>query len=162
MYLNDRDICKQALENDMICPFDPAQLQAASYDCRLDNVLIDPSSGESFFLAARPFIQPHEFLIASTKERVEIPDNLVCQVWGKSSNARQGLFIHTTAGWVDPGFEGQLTLELYNCSNEPFDLTEIDGICQLTFAQLTGQAKEAYDGHYQGQVGATRSYREYL
>lgn len=159
MYLNDSTILTLCLSVDMIQPFDLQSLQPASYDCHLDNVLKDHYTGETFNVNDRPFVEPGEFVLASTIEEIRVPDYLVAQVWGKSSNGREGLFIQN-AGWVDPGFQGQLTLELFNCSKKPFDLRKIKGICQVSFAELNKRADTPYDGHYQNQLGATMSYMQ--
>lgn len=102
-----------------------------------------------------------DFILASTLETVKIPDNLVAQVNGKSSLARKGLVIHQTAGFIDPGFHGQVTLELSNVG-EPIRLTPGMPICQLAFMLMTSPAQRPYGhkalgSHYQGQQGPTPS-----
>lgn len=159
MYLNDSSIATLCLSIDLIYPFDLQSLQSASYDCHLDDVLKDHYTGKPYNINDRPFVEPGEFVLASTVEEVRIPDYLAAQVWGKSSIGREGLFIQN-AGWVDPGFKGQLTLELFNCSKKPFDLRKIKTICQLTFAELSKKADAPYNGHYQNQLGATMSYMQ--
>lgn len=158
MYLSDSTIERFADRFDMITPFNKDRLQSGSYDCTMGGTMIDPYNGCEIESYLKDYIEPGEFLLATTEEKVKIPDNIVCQVWGKSSNARLGLFIHTTAGWVDPGFEGKLTLELYNCSNKRIFFDNLEGICQLSFARLDNHADNPYNGHYQGQDKTTRSY----
>lgn len=108
------------------------------------------------------YLYPGDFWLASTVETVQIPTDLVAQVNGKSSLARKGLVIHQTAGFIDPGFKGQVTLELSNVSHLPIKLTTWMPICQLVFMQMDSQAERPYGSaglgsHYQGQRGPTPS-----
>ena len=112
--------------------------------------------------AERTELHNTQFALACTVETVRIPDDLVGQVNGKSSLARRGLIVHTTAGFIDPGFHGQITLELKNVSNTPFHLRAGMAICQLVFMQMTSPALRPYGSeglgsHYQGQEGPTPS-----
>ena len=107
-------------------------------------------------------LHPGDFWLASTVETVHMPNNLAAMVNGKSSLGRKGLVIHQTAGFIDPGFKGQITLELSNVSALPIKLTTWMPICQLVFMQMDGPADRPYgsDGlgsHYQGQRGPTPS-----
>jgi len=95
-------------------------------------------------------IPPHSFLLATTKEYIKLPNNLTAFVEGRSSIGRMGLFIQN-AGWVDPGFEGQITLELYNANRLPIKLESDRRICQLVFASMDSKADNPYQGKYQGQ-----------
>lgn len=102
------------------------------------------------------------FVLASTVEEVHIPRDLVAQVNGKSSYARRGLVVHQTAGFIDPGFRGQITLEFSNASRNPIRLLPGMPICQLVFFQMTSPALRPYgsDGlssRYQNQAGPTPS-----
>lgn len=105
-------------------------------------------------------IDPGEFVLATTKERVEIPNDMVAHVLGRSSLGRLGISVHQTAGYIDPGFNGQITLELSNHGPAPVRLHADDRICQIVFEELSSPALEPY-GHdgsqYQGQQGATES-----
>lgn len=107
-------------------------------------------------------LYPGQFVLASTIERVKLPHDLVGHVDGKSSLGRLGLLIHATAGFIDPGFEGQITLELSNVSPFPIRLNVGMRICQVSFTYLDRPAERPY-GHpalnskYQGQSGATAS-----
>ena len=101
-------------------------------------------------------IPPHSFLLASTRERIRLPDDVTAFVEGRSSIGRIGLFIQN-AGWVDPGFEGNLTLELYNANRLPIRLQTGRRICQLVFARMDCAAQAPYRGKYQGQSRATGS-----
>lgn len=95
-------------------------------------------------------IPPFSFMLASTMEYVKLPQNLTAFVEGRSSIGRIGLFVEN-AGWVDPGFEGELTLELFNANRQPIRLQAGRRICQLVFAQMDRPASAPYQGKYQGQ-----------
>lgn len=95
-------------------------------------------------------IPPFSFLLASTMEYVKLPQNVTAFVEGRSSIGRIGLFVEN-AGWVDPGFEGELTLELFNANRLPIRLTAGRRICQLVFARMDRPASKPYSGKYQGQ-----------
>ena len=101
-------------------------------------------------------LPPHSFMLATTMEYVKLPNNLTAFVEGRSSIGRMGLFIQN-AGWVDPGFEGEITLELYNANQLPIKLKAGRRICQLVFAQMDQDAHYPYRGKYQGQRSATGS-----
>src|SRR5690606_36489379 len=101
-------------------------------------------------------IPPHSFLLATTEEYIKMPDDLTAFVEGRSSIGRIGLFIEN-AGWVDPGFEGQITLELYNANSLPIRLKAGRRICQLVFCKMDQVALAPYRGKYQGQRRATGS-----
>jgi dCTP deaminase len=101
-------------------------------------------------------IPPHSFLLATTMEYMEIPDNMTAFVEGRSSVGRIGLFIQN-AGWVDPGFKGQITLELYNANSLPIRLEAGRRICQLVLCSMDKPALNPYNGKYQGQKQSTGS-----
>jgi dCTP deaminase len=105
----------------------------------------------------KPFIlHPGEFILAATYESVRIPDNIVGRLDGKSSLGRLGLIVHSTAGFVDPGFEGTITLELTNISNLPITLYAMMPVSQISFMYLSTPADKPYGGDrskYQGQRG---------
>lgn len=115
---------------------------------------------ESFYV-----IEPNIFTLATTIERVKIPRTLVARVEGKSSIGRLGLLIHATAGFIDPGFVGNITLEMMNLSPRPISLKIGMRICQISFDHVDGRVERPY-GHpalksrYQGQVGVTESRAE--
>lgn len=117
----------------------------------------------------RPFmLHPGEFVLGSTLERIELPEDLVARLEGKSSLGRLGLLIHSTAGYVDPGWKGHLTLELSNVSNLPITLYYSMKIGQISYLRLTTPAdnlygSEALSSKYQGQTSptASRVYRDY-
>lgn len=188
MILSDRDIraALQRLENPLIIDpgFDPQRLQPASLEMTLDNQVLRQGNGfrqvnamggggwlipqilwEEGTLDDRAFLGPGEFALATTVETVKIPTDLVAQVNGKSSLARQGLIVHTTAGFIDPGFRGQITLELKNVSNYPVPLWAGMPVCQLVFYQMTSPSERPYGSkglgsHYQGQIGPTTAFND--
>lgn len=143
-------------------PISERQLQPASVELRLDQVMTT-RGGKQIDLADWPNgypLRPRQFLLASTIEAVRIPTDLVAQVNGKSTWGRKGLTVHVTAGFIDPGFQGQITLELANLSNESIVLEPGSRICQLVFFQMTSPARRPYGhpelgSHYQYQVGVT-------
>ena len=180
MILSDRDI-REAISAGRIGidPFDEADVQPSSIDLHVDRYFrtfhnarhpfIDvkkPMEGltEMFEVAGdEPFIlHPGEFVLGSTAEYVKLPHDLVARLEGKSSLGRLGLLIHSTAGYVDPGFEGHLTLELSNVANLPITIYPNMKIGQISFFQLTSAAENPYGSSkvgskYQGQRGPTPS-----
>lgn len=106
-------------------------------------------------------IHPGEFILGGTLEKLNVPDDLVARVEGRSSYGRLGIIVHATAGFVDPGFEGDITLEIQNLGNAPVKIYPEDRICQLVFETMTSEAEEPYgektDTKYMGQTGATGS-----
>lgn len=106
-------------------------------------------------------IHPGEFILGSTMEKINVPDDMVARVEGRSSYGRLGIIVHATAGFVDPGFEGDITLEIQNLGNAPVKLYPEDRICQLVFETMTSRADKPYgdkeDTKYMGQTGATGS-----
>ena len=121
---------------------------------------IDENSLETLSLGSQPayvemekdeiVIPPASFLLATTVEWVRMPTNVTAFVEGRSSIGRMGLFIQN-AGWVDPGFEGTITLELYNANRLPIRLASGRRICQIVFAFMDRSTKQPYAGKYQGQ-----------
>src|SRR6187455_1943076 len=178
MILSDRDI-RAALEAGRIVidPFVPDAVQPSSVDLHLGNrfrvfrnnrtAVIDPREEQPELTELveiagdEPFIlHPNEFVLGATFERVALPDDLVARLEGKSSLGRLGLLIHSTAGYVDPGWEGTLTLELSNVANLPIKLYDGMKIGQISFFQLTTPAETPYGSagnKYQGQRGPTAS-----
>jgi dCTP deaminase len=155
----------QRLENPLIIDpaFKPERLQPASLELTLaDEILVD-IPGEPMQvgkISEDGLLYPGCFVLASTIETVHIPNNLVAQVDGKSSYARRGLVVHQTAGFIDPGFRGQITLEFSNASLNPIRLWVGMPICQLVFFQMSSPAERPYGtkglgSHYMGQEGPT-------
>lgn len=150
----------------VVDPITPESIQPASIDCRLDRnflVVEDRNMGTidlNSEVLYREYegnvitIPPHTFLLATTMEYIRLPDDLTAFVEGRSSIGRIGLFIQN-AGWVDPGFEGQITLELYNANSLPIRLEAGRRICQLVFCRMDQAALSPYRGKYQGQRRTT-------
>lgn len=106
-------------------------------------------------------IHPGEFILGSTLEDLNVPKDLVARVEGRSSYGRLGIIVHATAGYIDPGFEGNITLEIQNLGNAPVKLYPEDRVCQVVFETMTSKADKPYgektDSKYMGQKGATGS-----
>jgi dCTP deaminase len=178
--LSDRDI-RAAIASGRIGidPFDPECVQPASVDIRLDRLfrvfrstrhpfidlarvsdditeLVEVADGDRFIL------HPGEFVLGSTRERIRLSDDLVSRVEGKSSLGRLGLLIHSTAGFIDPAWDGHITLELSNVNSIPITLYPGMRVGQLSFFPLSGPAERPYGSpelgsSYQGQTGPTPS-----
>ena len=160
-------------------PWDPAMVQPASVDLKLGTSfrvfhnhrlpaidLAEPPTGVTEHVqiedSASFVIHPGEFVLGSTVEWVELPNDIVARIEGKSSLGRLGLIVHATAGFVDPGFSGTLTLEITNLTRVPIKLYADRPIAQLSFMALDQPAERPYGhpdlgSHYQGQVEATAS-----
>ena len=184
MLLSDRDI-SASLDSGRIQldPLDRSLIQPASIDVRLDRLfrlfdnhrypVIDPAADQSDLTHSvdvgpdDPFVlHPGEFVLGSTYERVTLPDDVAARLEGKSSLGRLGLLTHSTAGFIDPGFSGHVTLELSNTATMPILLYPGMKIGQLCFFQLSSPARAPYGqgasgSRYQGQRGptASRSYQ---
>jgi dCTP deaminase len=163
----------------VIDPFDSSMVQPASVDIRLGNSfrVFHNHRIQSIDLGNPPrdltehvevpddgefVIHPGEFVLGRTQEWVEIPDDIVSRIEGKSSIGRLGLVVHATAGFVDPGFKGTLTLEIANFNSVPIVLRPGLFICQLSFMALDRPAERPYGhpelgSHYHGQTDATES-----
>lgn len=169
MILSDKTIEKMLAEESLIIkPLTEEQIQPASVDIRLGNtfsVVDDTPSGiitlgsqikYKSITADTYLILPGQFVLATTMEYFELPDNLTAFVEGRSSLGRMGLFIQN-AGWVDPGFKGEITLELFNANRCAIELRAGRRVGQLVFAKMDDRAQNPYNGKYQGQTGATGS-----
>ena len=169
MILSDGTIKRMLAEKTLvITPLTPAQIQPASVDIRLGNtfsVVEDSPSGiirldnEIHYQTITTdtyLLLPGQFVLATTMEYFELPDDLTAFVEGRSSLGRMGLFIQN-AGWVDPGFKGEITLELYNANRCAIELKAGRRVGQLVFARMDAAAQNPYRGKYQGQRGATGS-----
>jgi dCTP deaminase len=163
----------------VIDPWDPARVQPASVDVRLGRTfrvfhnhrvsaidLRDPPRNlteQVEVTDAEPFvIHPGEFVLGRTDEWVELPEDVVARIEGKSSIGRLGLIVHATAGFVDPGWKGTLTLEITNLTRVPIKLWPGLPVAQLSFMALDAPAERPYGhpelgSHYQGQLEATES-----
>ncbi|MFE7191309.1 dCTP deaminase [Kitasatospora sp. NPDC057541] len=184
MLLSDKDI-RTEIDNGrvVIDPFDPTMVQPSSIDVRLDRFfrvfenhryphidpseeqpdltrLVEPEGDEAFIL------HPGEFVLASTYEVITLPEDVASRLEGKSSLGRLGLLTHSTAGFIDPGFSGHVTLELSNVATLPIKLYPGMKIGQLCLFRLSSPSEhpygsERYGSRYQGQRGPTPS-RSYL
>lgn len=180
MVLSDRDIKAEIARGRIVIePLDPACIQPASVDIHLGNrfrvfrntrrpyidvrldmedltELVEQADSEPFIL------HPGEFVLGVTLESVSLPDDIVARLEGKSSLGRLGLLIHSTAGFVDPGWRGHLTLELSNVARLPITLFAGMRIGQVSFLRLSSPAERIYGGaglgsKYQGDDGPTPS-----
>jgi dCTP deaminase len=178
--LSDRTIRRLVHEGRIgIDPYAPELMQPSSLDVRVDRYfrvfrnsrypfidvkakqedlteIVEVADDEAFIL------HPGEFVLGSTLERVTLPDDLVARLEGKSSLGRLGLLIHSTAGFIDPGWDGHVTLELSNVANLPITIYPEMKIGQVSFVQLSEPAEKPYGSagigsKYQGQRGPTPS-----
>lgn len=169
MILSDRTISEMLKDKTLVIePAEAGQIQPASVDIRLGNtfsVVDDTPSGiitmnsqiaYKTITADRYLLLPGQFVLATTMEYIELPDDLTAFVEGRSSLGRMGLFIQN-AGWVDPGFHGEITLELFNANRCAIELQSGRRVGQLVFAKMDAAAQNPYRGKYQGQKGATGS-----
>ena len=184
MLLSDRDIRAEVESGRVVLdPYDPVMIQPSSIDVRLDRFfrlfdnhkypVIDPAQDQPDLTRLvevegdDPFVlHPGEFVLGSTYETVSLPDDIAARLEGKSSLGRLGLLTHSTAGFIDPGFTGHVTLELSNVATLPIILWPGMKIGQLCFFRLSSPSEfpygsERYGSRYQGQRGPTpsRSYR---
>ncbi len=180
MLLSDRDIRAQVDGGRVrLDPYDADLIQPSSIDVRLDKYfrlfdnhkygVIDPAQDQpdlTHLVEVDPaegfVLHPGEFVLGSSYEQITLPDDVAARVEGKSSLGRLGLLTHATAGFVDPGFSGHVTLELSNVATLPIMLWPGMKIGQLCFFQLSSPAENPYGSakygsHYQGQRGPTAS-----
>lgn len=136
---------------------DREQFQPCSVDLRLDKEL-KTVDGKTINIEDEPYtLKADEFILGSTIEKVRIPHDMLGRVEGRSSIGRLGVMVHITAGFIDAGFYGNLTLELYNCSQKPFTLRYDDRLCQIVFEKLDMNCTNPYRGKYQGDTGVVCS-----
>jgi dCTP deaminase len=182
--LSDRDIAAELASGRVVLdPYDAGLLQPSSFDVRLDRyfrlfdnhkyAVIDPAEHQpelTRLVETKPgdafVLHPGEFVLGATFEAVTLPDDIAARLEGKSSLGRLGLLTHSTAGFVDPGFTGHITLELSNVATLPIKLWPGMKIGQLCFFRLSSPAEKPYGSgeygsRYQGQRGPTAS-RSYL
>ena len=157
MILSDKEITDKVVRGEIGCSPSPIaeQVQPASLDVRMGQELYhceeDRTSRDG-----QHRLQPGKRYLGHTKEEIELPNDIAAQLTGRSTIGRLGVIVHKTAGWIDPGFEGSVTLELLNMGENPTTLSVGDRVAQLVFFKL-GKPSSGYDGKYQGQQGATRS-----
>ncbi|MDJ0356170.1 dCTP deaminase [Paenarthrobacter sp. PH39-S1] len=180
MLISDRDIRAEIdAKRIVLDPYDPTMVQPSSIDVRIDRLFrlfdnhkyahIDPAEDQPDLTRLvevapdEPFIlHPGEFVLGSTFEAVTLPDDIAARLEGKSSLGRLGLLTHSTAGFIDPGFSGHVTLELSNVATLPIKLWPGMKIGQLCFFRLSSPAEHPYGSgeygnRYQGQRGPTAS-----
>ena len=180
MILSDRTIRRLLGEGRIeIEPYDDSLMQPSSVDVRVDRYFRVFHNSRYPFIDVKQeqdgltelveiddetafILHPGEFVLGSTLERVKLPDDLVARLEGKSSLGRLGLLIHSTAGYVDPGWEGTLTLELSNVANLPIKLYDGMKIGQISFQRLSSPVEIAYGdarigSRYLGQTDPTAS-----
>lgn len=169
MILSDKTILEMIEAGTLkISPLEEGQVQPASVDIRLGNTFSIVEDSPSGIITLENEIKyktittdtyillPNQFVLATTMEYFDLPNDLTAFVEGRSSLGRMGLFIQN-AGWVDPGFKGEITLELYNANRCAIELKAGRRVGQLVFAKMDGEALNPYNGKYQGQTGATGS-----
>lgn len=169
MILSDKTLMKMLEEKELVVePIEKEQIQPASIDIRLGNtfsIVEDTSTGiinleneikYKTITSDTYILLPNQFVLATTMEYFDLPEDLTAFVEGRSSLGRMGLFIQN-AGWVDPGFKGEITLELYNANRCAIELKAGRRVGQLVFAKMDDKAINPYNGKYQGQRGATGS-----
>ena len=186
MVLSDRSIKEELAKGRIVIdPLGEGCIQPASVDVHLDRKVLAFRNSRRPYIDVRedmadltemveigddhPYmLHPGEFALASTLERIELPDDLVARLEGKSSLGRIGLLIHSTAGYVDPGWKGHLTLELSNVANLPITLYYGMKIGQISYTRLSTPAENLYGSEvlgskYQGQTQPTpsRVFREF-
>ena len=179
MILSDQDIIKKIDQGEIKIesPYEDfeSQIHASSMDLRLGNhfkiynhakaVCLDPMNMNSFEQITKVsqtddqkafYVQPNEFVLGVTKEKITLPEDIVARVEGRSSLGRLGIVVHSTAGFVDPGFSGTITLEISNLNRLPVALYPGMRVCQLAFETMTSPAKMPYNkkkcSKYQDQV----------
>jgi dCTP deaminase len=169
-FLPDHEILD--LGEHLVQPFDPECVEPASIDLHLANEFLVPDIStircvdlddpvdfmKHAYVGIEGFVlHPGEFVLGVTEERVSLPGNIVGKIEGKSSLGRLGLMVHVTAGFIDPGFRGPVTLEMKNLLQVPIVLRPGKKICQLAFAYLHSPAKNPYQGRYQDSEGVVAS-----
>lgn len=183
MHLTDREIASRLDDGDLVIdPIDDfeLQIQPSSVDVRLDNDFlqfthttashIDPNDPEAVSQVTREVtipedeafvLHPGDFILGTTREHVEIPADLLAKVAGRSTFGRLGVIIHATAGIIDPGYRGQITLEISNLGKVPVKLKPGSRIAQILFTDLTGDVERPYGeergSKYQDQHGPVAS-----
>lgn len=160
MILSDHSI-EEKITTDLI-GVDPkptqGQVQPASLDVRLGEELYNVVT-DTRITSPVHSLRPGERYLGHTVETIDLPNNIAAQLAGRSSVGRQGVIVHKTAGWIDPGFSGELTLELMNLGESSVTFEKGDRIAQLVFFPLDRHSS-GYDGGYQGQEGATEAYND--
>ena len=177
MILSDKDIKKEVKSNNLVIdPFDEECVQPSTYDVHLSNQFRVFSNHETTCIDLKKkqavtklvdvkkngqlILHPSEFILGSTVERFEIPNNLAAKIEGKSSLGRLGLVVHATAGYIDPGFKGHITFEISNLNTVPIVLYANMKVGQMCFFKMSSEVERPYGtagNKYQDQKGPTES-----
>jgi len=164
MILSDRDIVREMRMNNLrIIPCDiENSVQPCSIDLHLGRELMTIHGKRIDIFQDSYHLKPHEFILGGTDEYVEIPNHLCGQVDGRSSIARLGVSVHQTGGYIDSGYCGNITLEIYNASDKEFELSAGDSICQMIVHLLSSECLRPYGTHglnskYQDSEGVIKS-----
>lgn len=176
MVLSDVDIMERVVSGELtIHPYEEDNVEPSSIDLRLgndfkflrgyDSISLEDSGGLECIEKESPIlVPPGKLVLATTMEWLKLPNDICARVLGRSSLGRLGISVHQTAGYIDPGFQGEITLELSNHGPAPVELRSGDRICQIVFEELSSPALEPY-GHegsnYQNQSGATPSSMDF-
>lgn len=172
--LADKSIAEFCAKREMVLPYYPEDVQPASIDMRLGNEFIVFDKHEGLFLdldgvhdrSARKIVKdggkgfilhPGDFVLGVTESRVDIPHFLMGRIEGKSSIGRLGIMVHVTAGFIDPGFKGPITLEICNLRSIPIILRPGKAICQISFHMMDSMPLKPYNGRYQDATGVEAS-----
>ena len=170
MILSDKSIKVLIKDGKLeVSPLSDGQIQPASVDCTLGDHFLKIDDSQKTHLDLKNDIEykeinatsivmpPHTFLLATTNEYIKLPNHITAFVEGRSSVGRMGLFIQN-AGWVDAGFEGRITLELFNANSLPIVLESNRRICQLVFCLMDQTAERPYRGKYYKQTQSVGSF----
>lgn len=153
--LSDYGIARELHYGDLVIdPYDEYNLQPASYDVSIGNKLYHVES-DTMVEQDEHTLEPFERYLGHTEETIGIPDNIAGQLAGRSSIGRRGIIIHKTAGFLDPSFTGEVTLEIMNLGGEEVTLEYGERVAQIVFFRLD-QPSSGYDGKYQNQEGPTK------
>lgn len=169
MILNDGEIHRRCMFDKLVTPYNPTNVGPASIDlCLGDHFveivgdgIIDSREADSLegseMVADAIIVQPGATILATTEESLRLPDSLSAEVTGRSTVGRLFIQVHQTAGFIDPGFRGEVTLEIANTGRRPVKLYAGDRICQAIFMELKEPARRPYTvtGQYNNQSGAT-------
>jgi len=142
-----------------IHPYNLQNTNSASHDLTLHPTIIAHTKKTTKTKTLPQSIKPNQFILASTNEIITLPNNIAAQIMLKSTIGRQGIN-HALAGWIDPGFSGQITLELHNINPKSITLQPNQKIAQIIFHKLTAPTTKPYKGRYQNQKGPTPQKKE--
>lgn len=158
--LSDKSIKRNVVEDNRISinPYSESHVQPASYDVSLGEKIYDFEC-DRFIESDEHTIEPFTRYLGHTNECVDLPNNIAGQLAGRSSVGRRGIIVHKTAGFIDPSFTGDITLEIMNFADDAVTLKKGERIAQVVFFELDRQSS-GYDGKYQNQSGPTKSKQD--